>query len=385
MDGPPDLPPEARAAALGGSVRRFTPMRGRAIGSLRVYTASDAVQAPPRRWLLRGLIGEGDLALVYGAPKSGKSFLATRLLYGAALGVGFGAIACPRPLRALYVAAEGEGGFANRVVALRERFGDAGDAFQYVAQRISIGPPSDHLADLIAAAREMRADVIALDTVARTFGEGDENATRDMGAYVRALDRLRAEAAAVGAPWPAVVVVHHSPKAGEGARGSIALPAAADVIVKVERRDGANLATLEAAKDAEAGATIGFRLTPVELGRNDDGEPRRTCIAEPVETAAPASASRPALSPQRRRALSYLHDVIAREGADLPQGPGFPRNVRGAPVAAWARECDARGLAASEDPESRERVFRRLRRDLADAGLIAERDGWVWPVRDALP
>jgi hypothetical protein len=217
--------------------------------------------------------------------KGGKSFFITRLLYGAALGLNFGKISCPRPLRALYVAAEGESGFASRIVALRERFGDAHDAFQYVAQRVTVGPPSDHLADLIEAARQMRADVIAPDTVARTCGAGDENATKDMGAYVAALDRLRAEAATAGGAWPAVVVVHHGPKTGEGARGSIALPAAADVIVKVERRDGGNIAVVEAAKDAEAGATIRFRLRPAELGEDQDGEPRRTCVAEPDEAA----------------------------------------------------------------------------------------------------
>ena len=197
MDGIHDAP-EARARALGGTVRRFAPMRGRAVGSVRVYTASDAAHAPPRRWLLRNLLAEGDLALCFGAPKGGKSFFITRLLYGAALGLNFGEISCPRPLRALYVAAEGESGFASRIVALRERFSDAHDAFQYVAQRVTVGSPSDHLADLIEAARQMRADVIALDTVARTFGAGDENATKDMGAYVAALDRLRAEAATAG-------------------------------------------------------------------------------------------------------------------------------------------------------------------------------------------
>jgi hypothetical protein len=316
--------------------------------------------------------------------KGGKSFFITRLLYGAALGLNFGKISCPRPLRALYVAAEGESGFASRIVALRERFGDTGDAFQYVAQRITVGPPSDHLADLIEAARQMRADVIALDTVARTCGAGDENATKDMGAYVAALDRLRAEAATAGGAWPAVVVVHHGPKTGEGARGSIALPAAADVIVKVERRDGGNIAVVEAAKDAEAGATIRFRLRPAELGEDQDGEPRRTCVAEPDE-AADRDRTRPPLSPQRRRALQYLHDAIARGGEDLPPLPGFPRGVRGCRVEDWRRECDARGLAASDDPDTRERVFRRLRRDLADLSLIAEREGWVWPVYERAP
>jgi hypothetical protein len=372
------MSPEDAILAAGATIKRIPPDRGRQCGSLRLYTATDATLAPPRRHLLRGILAEGEIALFYGAPKSGKSFFATRLLYGASLGLGFGDHDATRPLRCIYVAAEGEHGFAGRIVALRDHFGDPGDDFVYIAQRVCIGPPGTDLADLIRAAREMRADVIALDTVARTFGDGDENSTRDMGLYVAAIDKLRDEAREAGQPFPAVVLVHHGPKHGDGSRGSIALPAAADVIIRIERREDGNLATIEAAKDDADGRTIPFRLSAVEIGRDDDGAPRRTCIAEPAER----TAATPALSPQKARALAMLHDVVAGpEGADLPSRPGFPRGFRGAPVTAWQRECDARGLAASDDPDTRRRVFGRIRRELADAGLIAERDGIVWALR----
>jgi hypothetical protein len=372
------MSPEDRILATGATIKRITPARGRQCGSLRLYTATDAALAPPRRHLLRGILAEGEIGLFYGAPKCGKSFFATRLLYGATLGLGFGDHDATRPLRCIYVAAEGEHGFAGRIVALRDRFGDPNDDFIYIAQRVCVGPPGNDLADLIRAAREMRADVIGLDTVARTFGEGDENSTRDMSLYVAALDKLRDEAREAERPFPAIVLIHHGPKHGDGSRGSIALPAAADCIVRVERRDNSNVAIVEAAKDDADGTVIPFKLTSVEIGRDDDGAPRRTCIADPAER----TAATPAVSPQKGRALGMLHDVVAGPGgADLPNRPGFPRGFRGAPVTAWQRECDARGLAASDDPDTRRRVFQRIRRDLADAGLIAERDGIVWALR----
>lgn len=362
------------------------PQRGRRFGTLRVLSVADAAQAPPRRHLLRGVIGEGELVLLYGAPKCGKSFLALRLAFGLARGVGFGDRVAVQPVRALYVAAEGEGGFGARVLALRDELGDPGDAFHYIAQRVTVGPPSTDLEHLIAAARFLGTNLVVIDTVARTFGEGDENAARDMGLYVSALDKLRDEARDDGQPFPAVLLIHHGPKDGQSSRGSIALPAAADTIIKVEKlAAGGSLATVEAAKDDADGTTLAFRLRTVGLGPHDDGTPRLTCIAEPESETTPARKdARTALRPQHRRALDFLLDVIASDaGSDLPPGPHFPRNVRGCRIDAWRAECDARGLSGCDDPENRARVFRMSRKALGEAHIIAERDPWVWPVRDA--
>lgn len=321
------IDPDAVLREAGAREQSFAPPcpppepRGRAYGRLRVLTLADAQGAPPRTYLLGGLMAPAELSLWWGAPKCGKSFLLLRIAYGLALGIGMWGRAA-RPCRVLYVAAEGEGGFSARLLALRAALGDAGDAFRYIAQRVVVGPPSDDLEDLIRAAREMRADLVVLDTVARTFGAGDENAAKDMGGFVAALDRLRTETAdpSTGHPGAHVVVIHHGRRDGANARGSVALEGAADLIVKVARgRDGEpSLATVEAAKDDVDGAALPFRLHVVELdAEGSDGEPRQTCVAEEAEES-DARRTKANLSPTAKQAVRCLADAVALEGEGPP-------------------------------------------------------------------
>jgi hypothetical protein len=81
-------------------------------------------------------------------------------------------------------------------------------------------------------------------------------------------------------------------------------------------------------------------------------------------------------------ALGALHDVIAVDGLDLPNGRGFPSSpTRGARVDEWQRECDRRGLSASAELESQKRAFRNARQALKEKHVIAECDGFVWVLR----
>ncbi|MBX9701706.1 MAG: helicase RepA family protein, partial [Acetobacteraceae bacterium] len=345
--------------------------RGIPFGRLRLLTLGDAELAPPRSYLLDGLLAPGELSVWWGAPKSGKSFLLTRIAYGLALGRGMWGLAARGPTRVLYLSAEGESGFAGRLLALAAEFGPA-DGFGYVAQRAEVGPPGGDLADLIAAAKHHRADIIVLDTVARTFGTGDESGTRDMGAYVAALDRLREETGAH------IVVVHHGSKNGEspGPRGSIALVGAADLVVKVERgKDGApHRATVEAAKDDADGATFAFRLRVVEMERrHTDRKPRTTCITEEAEAVPPSPTS--GLPPQARDALGFLRDLVAAQGSPLPAIPGFPAGLQGVAEARWREECETRRLSTAEKPEDRRRTFRNAFKLLRERQIVAARDG----------
>ena len=348
--------------------------RGKAFGDLRVLSIEDALRAPPRKHLLGGLIGARELSLWWGAPKCGKSFLLLRLAYGLALGQGMWGRKAKR-CRVLYVAAEGEGGFAARLVALRSAMGDAGEFFHYIAQRVSIGSPSEQVDDLIQAAKAMRAKLIVIDTLARTFGDGDENSAQSMNAFVEQLDLIRA------ATWAHVAVVHHSTKEGSSSRGSGALVGAADLIVKITRGTDKqpNRATVEAAKDDVDGAVLAFKLEPFDLEPGQDGEPRRTCIAEDAE-ASPASGK--PLSANTANALRILNDLIAKSGKPLPQGIDWPSaKVLGVSKAKWAQECESRGLSMAEKPQDRNRVFRKAAGELLNRRIIAVRDDWVWVVR----
>lgn len=77
----------------------------------------------------------------------------------------------------------------------------------------------------------IRPVMIWLDTLARTFGTGDENSQKDMNAYVNGVDRLRDHFGAV------VGIVHHTGKDSDrGLRGSSALYAAMDTVIKTDRK-----------------------------------------------------------------------------------------------------------------------------------------------------
>jgi RecA-family ATPase len=115
-----------------------------------------------------------------------------------------------------------------------------------------------------------------IDTLARTFGAGDENKQADMNAYVSAADRLRE---ATGAN---VMIVHHSGvHEDRRERGSNVLRGAADTVIKVSRKDD-NLDIINQGpegkqKDAEEFKTIKLRTQKVAF----DSRPTRANDPDP--------------------------------------------------------------------------------------------------------
>lgn len=368
--------PEMAFRDVGAHEEHFTqppPLRGKPFGRLRLLTIADAAAAPARHYLLKGLVAPGELSLWWGAPKCGKSFLLLRLAYGLALGIGMW-VRKAKPCRVLYVAAEGEGGFAARLLALSKVMGDAGDTFCYLAQPVVVGPPADDLLDVIAAAIDMRATVIVLDTLARTFGDGDESTARDMGGFVSNLDKIRSKTGAH------VAVVHHGTKEGGSSRGSGALVGAADLIVKVTRGPEGEpaIAKVEGCKDDVDGAEMLFRLRLVEMPPDGDGDRRTTCVAEEAENGAKR---RKPITGVNRHALSTLAELILSEGEALPPAALMPPNTKGVREDRWRAECDIRRLSMADGQKDRDRAFRRAAQYLRDSGEVAARDGWVWLLR----
>jgi hypothetical protein len=98
-----------------------------------------------------------------------------------------------------------------------------------------------------------RPGLLVIDTMARSMVGGDENAARDVGAFIAAVDGLRGENAAL--------VVHHAGKDGGVERGSSALRAAADLMAKVTPEAGQRLTlSCDKMKDAAPWDAMAFRL-----------------------------------------------------------------------------------------------------------------------------
>jgi hypothetical protein len=358
--------------------RDAPPPGARMFGRLRLQSVAEIMAAPPRQYLLQGLFAPAELIVLWGQPKSGKSFLALCLAYGLAIGASLWGRAVPRPVRVLYVAAEGMGGMGARLRALQERLGDTEGRLAVIAQAVQIGPPGFDAEALREAAKAHAADLVVIDTLARTFGDGDENATRDMSAFVAECDRIREETGA------AVLVIHHGAKA-EGAktpRGSVALMGAADIILQVAKgAEGApSLCTIQAAKDDAEGAALPFRLEGVTVGQREDGTPIETCVAVEAEPGRAGKARK--LTGAARLAVGYLQDLLARgEGRDLPRGNLWPcASLHGVTLQEWRAECEARNLSTAEKPDDRRRAIAGAMQRAIEAGAVASRDDWAWPV-----
>jgi hypothetical protein len=226
-------------------------------------------------YLVKGMLRRKSHAVMFGQPGEGKSFLALDLAYHVAAGREWHGLRVSQgPV--LYLAFEGLGGIPERAAALLQHYGNATVPFV-------IEPADWNLRDkagreaLGARMTEIRAEhfggqhpaLIVIDTLARSMRGGDENSAQDMGALNDAVGALIEHTGA------AVLLIHHSGKnQAAGARGSSALLGAVDTEIKVD--DGQVKATKQ--RDVELSASVGFKLVPVVVGEDADGDDMLSCV-----------------------------------------------------------------------------------------------------------
>lgn len=209
----------------------------------------------------RGLVGDlfqlDSLAVIYGPPSSGKTFLAMDVALSIASRRPWQGKAVVEPV--LYVGAEDAPGIAKRARAWRARHGELGD-IHWLLQRVPLldGYAVNELCDKVA---EVAPALIVVDTLARCMVGADENSTREMGLAVDALDRLRT---VIGS---CVCTVHHSGKDGSrGPRGSIVLLTAADTAIECRRTRTGITTVVEKQKNGPDGQRMHFGIETVGDG-----------------------------------------------------------------------------------------------------------------------
>lgn len=221
----------------------------------------------PIRWLVEDYIEQDSLALVFGAPGGGKSFITVDIACCVATGTEWHGRSVDQGA-VFYIAGEGHNGLARRFAAWQENSGVSLKKAQLYKSKRSISMFNEDSAralheEVLALAETtgVPPKLIILDTVARNFGDGDENSTSDMGKFVEHIDKF------IRAPFGCnVLLVHHSGHNMDRARGSSALKAALDAEYSVVNEGG--LITLSATKmkDAEFPPDLAFRFKHVDLG-----------------------------------------------------------------------------------------------------------------------
>jgi hypothetical protein len=243
---------------------------------IRMRTLADLRHMSAPKWLIDGIITENGLSMIWGPSGAMKSFVGLDICLCIAYGLAWHGRALQKGF-CVYVAAEGAYGMAKRIIgwqSSRAR-GLADPPFGLVDHPVALAQDVEALIARILAEPE-RPSLIILDTVARTFGAGDENKQVDMNAYVAAVDRLRT---ATGAH---IMVIHHSGVSETSReRGSNVLRAAADTVIKVER-SRSKLTLVNASpggkqKDAEEFPSIVLEARKVAF-ISPDGEEENTII-----------------------------------------------------------------------------------------------------------
>jgi hypothetical protein len=209
-------------------------------GAFELFTLEELENQPPPTWLIDGIITETALSLIWGKSGSMKSFVAIDMGLHIVCDLDWHGHKVKRGA-VVFVAAEGAQGLRRRAMGWIKSKQDVGlikpgDAKGFTVLKHSLVLASDDLNKLIEAIKKKcGADMpvlIVIDTLARTFGAGNENQQADMNAYVHACDKLRE---ATGAN---VMIVHHSGvHEDRRERGSNVLRGAADTVIKISRKD----------------------------------------------------------------------------------------------------------------------------------------------------
>lgn len=338
------------------------------------------------QYLVKGWLDRGALSVVYGESNVGKTFFAMDLALHVAAGEDWHGSRVPSGKKwagpVLYVACEGGRGINNRIEAMRharpdliEKINAIEDgAFGLLSEPLDLctSDDADHLIDAIRDGWDNGLALIVIDTLARTMGGGDENTAKDMGQFVRSIDRLRAETGAH------VMVIHHSGKdASKGARGSGSLRAAADTEIELTRDGDVILAEQRKQRDMICEGVFAYRLKSVFLGIDDDGDNVTSAVVEVAEVTIRKPKAR--LSGTDKIGMEALSDALAAHG-EVKHGDQFPRSRQCVPLERWREFCDRHSLSSGEGESSKRTAFHKLKNRLQDKEIVRIVDGFVWRV-----
>jgi hypothetical protein len=194
----------------------------------QVRSGAAVLDKPRTEWLIRGYIPARSWGVGYGPPGGGKSFHTLTLALEAARG-GRWAGQELDPMKVLYIAAERVAVLGDRQEAWTLHHRETiPDTFHELAWNPQLHQAED-VDTLCEVVRGIAPRLVLIDTLAQCTLGLEENATREMGLVIDALNRITA-----ATDRGTVHVVHHTGKdPTKGMRGSSALLGAADYTMEI--------------------------------------------------------------------------------------------------------------------------------------------------------
>jgi hypothetical protein len=296
-------------------------------GKAVVYTLNEMLNFPPPKWLIEGLVPEGTMTGLVGAPGVGKSMIALDWALCVATGMPWLGVYPVQKGFALYIAAEGHSGLSIRARAWLEKYG--GD----IHQRADFGLVKDRLfvTGIVSNPDDGRTEyetlftriedemqsapkLVVIDTLARCL-EGDENESQAMGHFVNGAEQF------IERYGSTVVVVHHKNAMGGRERGHSSFRGALGALHFLDKTKSEGLLALKTEKQRDA-----RELDPIGLRQEQIGNSALFVAAE-----LPKQGEKSGTGPAPMRKLDMLAVLsAAEEGYSFSEwrlATGIPRRT----------------------------------------------------------
>jgi hypothetical protein len=329
------------------------------------------LEAKAPEYVIDKILEKDTMCMVFGSSAAGKTFAVIDMLCCISTGLEFHGYEVKVRGTCIYICGEGHNGLARRfdAWALTNKT-DISRAPVYVSETSAKFCTDDFTNEVLESVRHLAENhgepvLIVVDTLARNFGNGDENSTKDMGIFIDAMDKLRKLYNST------IMIVHHTGHAEtKRARGSSALRAALDAEFEI-KKDAAGIIKLKATKmkDAELPEPMTFKLKPVELGfKDDDGNPVTSAVLETNEDGYP-SPIRGKLGSNQSKALKIFNCLYDEKRKQLDEEDNDPDSAK-VEIEEWNEACRKKGLSRQ--------AFCDVKKSLPERGCIIIKDGYAY-------
>jgi hypothetical protein len=385
--------PDADIATIARSVARYEPSEvfratvgGDVVRHPDGLTIICAADLPPSNEaeilndeLIERTFTKDGFFVLYGESNSGKTFLALDMAAAVERGIQWMG-RNTSPCAVLYLASESPQSVQTRLRAYKKRHGAELANFFIIPNPISLFDSEADVAAVIDVVvrlerdRRVKVGLIIGDTLARLSAGANENAGEDMAVVMANCDRIKNAAGA------AFGLIHHSGKdAARGMRGWSGMRAHVDTEMEVKAdADGNHQAEITKQRDLDGkGDVIGFRLDVLDVGANQWGGKRTTCVVVASEAIQQHEVKGRKPTPSGRIAIAALTEVISDKGRLMPETSSIPKNVKAVTLTEWRDRFYLR-YGREEKDESPRKAFARGREDLLAKGLIGISDPYVW-------
>ena len=395
LDAPIDATPPQQPAQPEDIAKEFAPdpaadkptKEAKPIKTVNIESWDD-IQDEPVEWLIHGVLPVKAFAALYGPPGSFKSFIALDMAEAIATGRPWMGNPIERQGAVLYLCGEGFGGFGARIKACQIHHKTPKGAPIYVIRhQLNLRSSAEDFNALMIAIvalvekTGMEFQLMAVDTLARAFGGGNENDSDAMGSFITTMGKIQEFLNC------ALMVLHHSGKdLAKGLRGHSSLLGAVDTQLEILRfeEQQKGVISLTKQKDGQDGVRYGFEMVEIEISGSSLGfDPVVSLAVQASDEAANQASKKSKNNAGKGRNQSIemesLRSVVKQKGIQKIIEGKLRTAVN---LADWRSEFRSKKGVTDDSTTLEKKAFdkawSRAQERLQDAGEVGIRDKLAW-------